>query len=451
MTENKKKFIILFCVSVVFYFGLFLWTGVGIYNDSHQYIAMHIHREPLYPFFLWVLRTMCGEGSYLMVAAVLQNILVSFVTAYFVSYFTTVFSLKGISAVVLLGLTFAPHILTPLCSAERVVLSSGIMSEAFCVPLFLLFMMECYKALILQSKKAIITSLIVAVLLSLTRAQLMSTILVWLVILVIKVLSRKEYKKIAVLILLTALAFILRGTLVKTYNYVFNDHFINNTYGGVNTLTNILYSSNREDGEHIKDSQARDVFYLMYDDMDEKQYNYKYAAGSIADKARHLEQTHDDLKFEVLEYNYLYYTDSLGIKAYIEQNLEADRISVLIMKDILPSCFFRWFGNYLLLSMNGLIRSIGIVNPVINFFVFILYVISLVGIVYYFRTEGRESKASWLMLLSLLSIAALSFSTSLTIMCLSRYMIYNFTVFYTALYILLIQFLRKKGVIKNGI
>ena len=42
--------------------------------------------------------------------------------------------------------------------------------------------------------------------------------------------------------------FCLRTLAVKSYNLVFNGHFINNTYGTVNTLTNILYAADREDG-----------------------------------------------------------------------------------------------------------------------------------------------------------------------------------------------------------
>mgnify|MGYP000615182568 CR=1 FL=1 len=50
----------------------------GIYNDSNQYIAMHIHREPLYSFFLWIFRSLFGETKYLDIVRFLQNGLAAF-------------------------------------------------------------------------------------------------------------------------------------------------------------------------------------------------------------------------------------------------------------------------------------------------------------------------------------------------------------------------------------
>ena len=451
MQLGKKKLIIIFCISAVFYFGLFFLTGVGIYYDSDQYITMHIHREPLYPLFLWLLRNIFGLSNYLTIAVILQNFLMTVITTYFVSYVTSIFHLSWFSASVVLCLVFLPHLMTPLCSAEHVVLSCGIMSEALCIPLFLLFITDSYKTLITQDKRTLIMSLVWSILLSLTRAQLMSTILVWFVINAVNSTVNKKYRRLMFIVLLTISAFLIRSNIVKTYNYIFNDHFINNTYGGVNTLTNVLYSADREDGDRIQDPEVKHVFELMYEDMDQKKYNYKYASGSLSEKAKRLEQIHDDLKFEVLENDYLHYTDSIGIKEYIEQNIKADTMSVKMIKEILPSGFPQWFFNYLLLSGNGLIRSIGVVNPFINIIVFCIYLCAISVTILVFRLDGCNSKAGWMSAFSLLSIAALSFSTSLTIMCLSRYMIYNFTGFYTGLYILFIQLLQKKGVIKNGI
>ena len=52
-------------VTVLLFAGLWLFGETGIYNDSNQYIAMHIHREPAYSFFLWMFRSLIGENGYL--------------------------------------------------------------------------------------------------------------------------------------------------------------------------------------------------------------------------------------------------------------------------------------------------------------------------------------------------------------------------------------------------
>lgn len=51
----KKRRIGSWCILgglLAFFLGMLAAWGVGVYNDSEQYIAMHIHREPLYPLFL---------------------------------------------------------------------------------------------------------------------------------------------------------------------------------------------------------------------------------------------------------------------------------------------------------------------------------------------------------------------------------------------------------------
>ena len=65
MIRKWKKFPFSWLLPVLFFAALWLLGTTGIYNDSNQYIAMHIHREPLYSFFLWIFRSLFGETKYL--------------------------------------------------------------------------------------------------------------------------------------------------------------------------------------------------------------------------------------------------------------------------------------------------------------------------------------------------------------------------------------------------
>ena len=68
MIRKWKKFPFSWLLPVLFFAALWLLGTTGIYNDSNQYIAMHIHREPLYSFFLWIFRSLFGETKYLVTA-----------------------------------------------------------------------------------------------------------------------------------------------------------------------------------------------------------------------------------------------------------------------------------------------------------------------------------------------------------------------------------------------
>ena len=78
MIRKWKKFPFSWLLPVLFFAALWLLGTTGIYNDSNQYIAMHIHREPLYSFFLWIFRSLFGETRYLDIVRFLQNGLAAF-------------------------------------------------------------------------------------------------------------------------------------------------------------------------------------------------------------------------------------------------------------------------------------------------------------------------------------------------------------------------------------
>ena len=269
MKTKNKRFIILLICSAIFYGAMFLLFKVGVYNDSQQYIDMHIHREPGYSFFLWLIRQVVGDLEHsLWVAAILQNILAIFVTAKVVDFFSEEFKLNKIETTLLMLLQFVPHLVTVFMSVTKVVFSNGILSESLCYPLFQLFIVFCYKAFFDTKNKPVIWCAVIGFLLAITRSQFMIAFLIWLVLLAIKCFMKKKYRAILIVVLLTGVMFVSRSYLFKCYNYVFNEkHFVAGTYSGVNTLANIMYASDREDGERIEDEFTREMFYLMYDEM----------------------------------------------------------------------------------------------------------------------------------------------------------------------------------------
>lgn len=438
MTKMTKRISPVYFVPVLFFAGLWLLGETGIYNDSNQYIAMHIHREPLYPFFLWIFRTLLGEENYLECVRFLQNVIAAFSVVWLTACVRREFSLKNFMTLLVCLLQLAPHVITPLFSVSRLVLSNGIISEALVLPFFYLFTAECLKMVFDQSKRAAGASLALALLLSLTRGQMMFAILLWMVMALFLLIGEKKGKKAGIVLLGVVLAFGCRTFLVKSYNFAFNGHFINNTFGEVGMLANVLYAADRSDGERIEDETVREYFYLSYDLAQEQQANYQYAPDGFLNRAAHLEQYHDMLKFDLIEEPWRERHDSEGFLDYIPENVESDRMAGIIIKSLLPSVFGRWLYDYMALSVYGLIRSIAVVHPLLNWYALLVYafVIAL-AIVTFCRDRG--SKAVRVAAFALLTVAANVYATSLIIMCLSRYMIYGLPVFYIAALLLLYE------------
>lgn len=124
---------------LVFFLGMLAAYGVGVYNDSEQYITMHIHREPLYPLFLALFRIICGDGC-LTVTAAVQNVLTAVGIWLFAEYIARHFQLRLWEEMIVVLLQIVPHLMTRYVSALHIFLENSVMSEALCIPLFHFFM-----------------------------------------------------------------------------------------------------------------------------------------------------------------------------------------------------------------------------------------------------------------------------------------------------------------------
>lgn len=433
MIRKWKKFPFSWLLPVLFFAALWLLGTTGIYNDSNQYIAMHIHREPLYSFFLWIFRSLFGETKYLDIVRFLQNGLAAFSVIWLAESLKKRFDFGQWMEALVCLILLAPHIITPVFSASGLVLSNGVISEALGLPLFYLFTAQCMKMVYTRQRGAALSSLLLSLFLSLVRGQMMFTILLWLVFAgaVVIVEKKKLAKRLLICVVCTALAFGTRTLLVKSYNLVFNGYFINNTFGSVGLLANILYAANEEDAERIADQDARVMFELSYRLAKEQGATYQDASEGFFNRAAHLEKWHDAIKFEMIEEPWRQLHDREGFIDYIPENVESDRIAATIVKSLLPAVLGRWLYDYLALACYGLIRSIAVVHPLLNWYALTAYLAYIVLAALAWR-KNHNSNAVWLAAFSLLAVLANVFATSMIIMCLSRYVIYGLPLFYVS-------------------
>lgn len=433
MIRKWKKFPFSWLLPVLFFAALWLLGTTGIYNDSNQYIAMHIHREPLYSFFLWIFRSLFGETKYLDIVRFLQNGLAASSVIWLAESLKKRFAFGQWMEALVCLILLAPHIITPVFSASGLVLSNGVISEALGLPLFYLFTAQCMKMVYTRQRGAALSSLLLSLFLSLVRGQMMFTILLWLVFAgaVVIVEKKKLAKRLLICVVCTALAFGTRTLLVKSYNLVFNGYFINNTFGSVGLLANILYAADEEDAERIVDQDARVMFELSYRLAKEQGATYQDAPEGFFNRAAHLEKWHDAIKFEMIEEPWRQLHDREGFIDYIPENVESDRIAATIVKSLLPAVLGRWLYDYLALACYGLIRSIAVVHPLLNWYALTAYLAYIVLAALAWR-KNHNSNAVWLAAFSLLAVLANVFATSMIIMCLSRYVIYGLPLFYVS-------------------
>ena len=102
---------------------------------------------------------------------------------------------------------------------------------------------------------------------------------------------------------------------------------MNNTFGSVGLLANILYASDEEDAKRIADQDARVMFELSYRLAKEQGATYQDAPEGFFNRAAHLEIWHDAIKFEMIEEPWRQLHDREGFIDYIPENVESDRIA----------------------------------------------------------------------------------------------------------------------------
>lgn len=449
MALNRKKSLGILIGLLGFFLGMFAIYGVGVYNDSEQYIIMHIHREPLYPLFLALFRMFMGKSAGLTFAAAAQNLLTAFGIFFLIEYLQRKFSLNLLEEIILLLLELMPHLMTRYISSYHIFIENSIMSEALCIPLFQFFTLFTLRMIFEGKKTDAVWSLLFAWLLSMTRGQMMTTILIWLVIACFWLIAHKKYKKVFLPILTVLCVFGIRSLSVHTYNYFVTGYFTGNTYGPVNMLANVLYACDEEDGNVFEEgSPEKELYEKFYFNADAMQATYHYGDNTLKGRTIHLEDHHDMIKFHILEKNMTDYWRDCGIEDYYEQNFKSDEMAGKMLRRLFPRCFGRWLFHYLLLCRYGFIRSIAVVHKWINWVVPALY-LAAVGLSAAVFRKDKKSKAVSMMGFALLFITANVCATSLTIMCLSRYMIYGFSLFYMSLFILMIEFVRRLKRLKN--
>lgn len=220
-----EKIPVFLAASGAVFAALWLLGTTGIYNDSNQYIAMHIHREPLYSFFLWIFRSLFGETKYLDIVRFLQNGLAAFSVIWLAESLKKRFDFGQWMEALVCLILLAPHIITPVFSASGLVLSNGVISEALGLPLFYLFTAQCMKMVYTRQRGAALSSLLLSLFLSLVRGQMMFTILLWLVFAgaVVIVEKKKLAKRLLICVVCTALAFGTRTLLVKATTLFLTD------------------------------------------------------------------------------------------------------------------------------------------------------------------------------------------------------------------------------------
>ena len=423
--------------------GSFLLFGSRTYTDTGSYEVMSPIREPFYGVFLSIYRSLFGEHGYTAVALT-QNIFAVIVCYLLLEY---IIESNHIHSVVtkstMLIAVLMPYIVTPFFTVSRMVIANAIITEGITLSLYNLyfyFLLHIVWEKQADQKKYVtysIVSLVIALILTLTRGQMLVTVIAWFIVeaVALHIRYRKQdsgsfWKNMCICVLLVIITIALRTFSVGIYNYVNNGAFSQTPYGKVTLFTNVLYVSQRDADQNIEDDTLRTLYDRIYDKAVEQGVLYGDAPSGLTAEAEFFSSAHDTLKMDIIEAELTDYIEkTYGNVSYLERLKLMDQMAGNMMKAVLRDCISAYMVHYMRNIAVGLIRSVAVLNPLLYIPVICGYLFLIIAGIY-LGIKKKEYKVFGFWGLTALLTAGTTGAVSLTIMCLSRYMIYNTSLIY---------------------
>ncbi len=457
MRVNRENivYIAAFAIFAVF-FGVLYFTGEPIYvGDTYQYEHQMIMREPVYSLLIQFVRFLSPEHHFQIIIA-LQNLLAVAANTAVIVFMRRRCGLNVPSTLLFTVILLMPHIMTPVLSRTHLLLTNALMTEGISYsiyPLAFVSLLDMMWGGAPVGRKSFRT-LLIFLLMTLIRGQMMVLFVVWFLvayILTVKNAVRVTEKtqgrmdtfrftenisKQGLIAIIAAfiIAFAARSVVIHVYNYLEQGLFVDTISGKAMSFANVLYVADREDGEVIADEALRELFYEMYDAADVNDMNYTDAPSGILARAKYHEDCHDELNFTYFgetAKSYVTRTQGIDTDRFQELMIEVDEIAAELTGLLMPQVIGRYAVNYLYVIALGFIRSVAVEHAVLAWYTLFIYAAAVV-LTAVLWIKNPRSKAAPFMAVVLVTIVGNVCATALMIQCISRYMIYNFPLFYMA-------------------
>lgn len=432
----SKKRIIVLSVCLLFYLILALYYGPVTASDSKGYINMISAREPVYPLFLWALRIATGAG-YQMAAVLIQSILMALAIDRFVGTLDKIFGLSVVKTVlVLLGFAGVAFICI-LFTARGVPYSNIILTEGLAMPLWIFFMDFLINGFCTEKMSYIIWGILLSAVMMDIRKQMAVGFIVAFFVLLVGWFKKDGYiKKMLIVTATIIVSVLLAFGLTRIYNYVLRGEFTQNTRDMNLVLTTSLYVSDREDALLIEDPDVKALYLKVSDKLEEDQCTYAFAPKGLTGLQSHYSDSFDKITLGTTANLFVEDAVERGFKEGIDAEMEADRASGVIVKSLLADNIGKYIMVYISSLQEGFVNTVAKRHWLLDIYALIAYIV-YISLMIWNALKAKNMKKFWLGFIVLSAIAVNVGVTGALIFCQTRYMIYNMSLFYAALFVML--------------
>lgn len=414
------------------------WKGVFVAPDTSVYVSMSVEVQPGYPLFLAMIRMIIGEnGSWLFVAALLQNIFTAFAVWRLAETVRSCFHLGRILSVMVYVILLIGCYSSLFAANTHFIMMNSILTEGLVLPFYFLFFRAILYAALQNDWRSLTWATVLITICTLIRGQFEAAFLVLLLIgLFIAIRERAKWMRYAEVLVLLLCAVATVNIVGKCYAYGLTEERLEPVVVSGSIASHVLMVAEEDDAKYFEDKELREIFTDMLTELKNTQCHSDFLLGTILARGLGFEDWRDDRGYvhdaarRVMNEVSYEKMDKFHI-AEENQGLQEKLWCDEMIRILLPKHFGEWLYNYFALALVGLIRSVAMTKGILSWIAIGLYVLAFVLMILAFRKKESRNAALF-MLITLLCIATNSFSIAVLTMCLSRYMIYNLPFFYIA-------------------
>lgn len=437
---------LLFCICLLFYLFFAFYDGVVIAVDSPTYIGMDLAREPLYPLFLLLLRTLFGEGPlYLQLAVVFQSLLAGFAAYSLARFFQKTFRLGRAVTSLMAFIPLAVSLLCRFAAGRASMFTNSILTEGICLSLWLLFfrclLAYCFAEDKKKAGKQLALACLLAVLLISSRKQMLACLPVLLLAVFGKTAARSLRKnwKAGLLraVLCVFLILLSTGLLDRCYNFALRGEFVRHSSDNRFLATMVFYTAQREDAAYIDDARVQELFLSIYGTCQQGGFLSHSAGEGWLARVTHFGDHYDHIQIDTLWPMARAYANTLTSDP-VAQEFETDALMDAMTGALLPHTWSRLLPVLADNLLSGLVTTVAQRTPILLWYTAAAY-LSFLGLALFLWLRSNDRRAPVCALLTLAGILINVTVVSAVIFCQTRYTIYNMPLFYMTGLLMLTQ------------
>lgn len=433
--NNKMQSFILLFTSLIFYVFFALYDGAVICADSPSYIDMQMSREPAYPIFLLVLRTIFSFDStfYLDVAVFLQSILAAIAAWCLVNYLRKELKLSFIMSYLMLWMPLATSLLCRFAAKRSAMYSNSILTEGVACSLFLIFIRYLFEYCCHYTRKSLTISCLLSFLLISTRKQMYLTLILLSLGLIYVFVKRRKIKSGLATLFICVLGVML-SVKILDMGYVYALHGTSGTHSNDNRFlaTMVFYVAEKEDFASIKDAKLRALSEEIYTTCDEGGYLRHSVNGGWYDRVSHFGDYYDRIQIDTMWPSIEQYVAENYDGNIVSLEKQVDSLTDEIIFSLLPHVWPKILACFADNCLSGLITTVAQRRPVLIIYSVLIYLLYMILLVRNIRKSGFDNLALF-SVLTLVSVLVNVAIVSVVIFCQTRYTIYNMPLFYMCL------------------